>query len=562
MRNESINTGDWSRIEILKVRTCKKTNMGSILSRRYTRLEVFALFVFAHWSLRHGRALFRRINDTGGIKKFVLLLLFKLGRRFIPAVEQELAKETDTARAGFRESLLKDTRHELVCSSIPAAGMDSTKLLGMLGEWHKAELANYGGGKYSGAIYHGGDDLTSLMARVFELFSFTNPLHPDMFPYIRKMEAEVVRMCCSLMDGDENSCGVMTSGGTESILLAVKTYRDWAAAEKGITEPEIVVPITIHAAFEKACHYFNIRLVHVDVCQDSYTMTLESLKKAVSRNTIMIAASAPCFPQGTIDPIRELSDFAADRGIPFHSDCCLGGLLLPFFRKLGVDVPAFGFDCKGVTSISADTHKYGYAPKGSSVILYSNSEFRRYQYFVTPQWSGGIYATPGFAGSRPGAVVACTWATLVHFGEDGYMKCAQSILSTLSIIKTGFSSIPELKILGTPISSVIAFASQDKRLNVYKVAEAMSLRGWTLNSLQNPPSVHLCVTQAHNELGNVFIQDLKSAIAEILEFPDRFKSGSVQIYGTLESIPDASIIGDIGKLYIDTLYELPEPELL
>ncbi len=292
------------------------------------------------------------------------------------------------------------------------------------------------------------------------MYSQSNPLHADLWPSACKFEAEIIAMTGSMLgarDTADEICGSVSSGGTESILLAMKSYRDQAREERGTGEPEMIVPETAHVAFDKAAQYFNIKLIHVPVDED-FRADLTAVKDAINRNSIVIVGSAPSFPHGTIDPIEEMSTLALEAGIGFHTDACLGGFVLPWAEKLGVPIPSFDFRLPGVTSISVDTHKYGYAAKGSSVVLYRNRELRHYQYFVATDWPGGLYFSPTFAGSRPGALSAACWAAMVSIGEAGYIEATGRILETAEKIKAGISTIPELKVLGDPLW-VIAFAS-------------------------------------------------------------------------------------------------------
>jgi glutamate/tyrosine decarboxylase-like PLP-dependent enzyme len=277
-------------------------------------------------------------------------------------------------------------------------------------------------GYVSGAVYHGDTAHIDFLNQVYALHSQTNPLHADVWPSISKYEAEIVAMTAGMLGGDkagEEICGTLSSGGTESIMLAMKTYRDRARAERGIRRPEMVVPITAHAAFDKAAQYFGIKMVRIPVDQD-YRADIRAAARAITRRTVVVVGSAPSFPHGMVDPIAELSELARQRGIGFHTDACLGGFVLPWAADLGYPVPPFDFQLPGVTSISADTHKYGYAAKGTSVILYRGPELRRHQYFTITDWPGGLYFSPSFAGSRPGALSAACWAAMVRIGQKGY----------------------------------------------------------------------------------------------------------------------------------------------
>jgi len=347
--------------------------------------------------------------------------------------------------------------------------------------------------------------------------------------------------------------GVVSSGGTESILLAMKAYRDRARDRKNITAPEMIVPATAHAAFDKASQYFNIKINHIPV-DTTFRADVAETEKAITGNTIVIVGSAPSFPHGIIDPVEELSELARNRGIGFHTDACLGGFLLPWAEKLGYKIPPFDFRLPGVTSISADTHKYGYAAKGTSVILYRDEELRRYQYFTATDWPGGLYFSPTFAGSRPGALGAACWAAMVSTGREGYMEATKKILDTAARIKKGIAGIPELRILGDPLW-VIAFASPD--LDIYRVMDYMTKKQWGLNGLHKPPCVHICVTLRHTLPGvaDRFIEDLTDAVQYVRTHPDE-KGGMAPVYGMAATIPDRSMVGDLLVRYIDLLYKV------
>jgi glutamate/tyrosine decarboxylase-like PLP-dependent enzyme len=255
-----------------------------------------------------------------------------------------------------------------------------------------------------------------------------------------------------------------------------------------------------------------------------------------------------------VDPIAELSELAKEKGIGFHTDACLGGFILPWAEKLGWEVPVFDFRLPGVTSISADTHKYGYAAKGTSVILYRGLALRRYQYFTSSDWPGGLYFSPTFAGSRPGALSAACWAAMITTGKKGYMAASKKILETASIIKKGIQEISDLHILGNPLW-VIAFGS--KTLNIYQVMDYMSSRSWSLNGLHHPSCVHICVTLRHTQPGVAerFIDDLKAAVDAVRKNPVR-NGGMAPIYGMAANFPVRSLVGRLLERYIDLLYKL------
>jgi glutamate/tyrosine decarboxylase-like PLP-dependent enzyme len=277
-------------------------------------------------------------------------------------------------------------------------------------------------------------------------------------------------------------------------------------------------------------------------------------REAITANTIVLVGSAPSFPHGIIDPIEELSELARASGIGFHTDACLGGFVLPWAERLGYSIPAFDFRLPGVTSMSADTHKYGYAPKGSSVILYRNPELRRTQYYTTADWPGGLYFSPTFAGSRPGALSAACWAALVATGEQGYIASTKRILETGAAIKAGIEEVPELTVLGDPLW-VIAFASE--QLDIYRIMEVMAQRQWSLNGLHKPSCVHICVTLRHTQPGVAerFLEDLKAAVSYVQQNPD--EAGEMApVYGLAATMPLRGVVNDMLKRYIDLLYKV------
>jgi len=268
----------------------------------------------------------------------------------------------------------------------------------------------------------------------------------------------------------------------------------------------------------------------------------------------VIVGSAPSFPHGMIDPIEELSDLARERGIGFHTDACLGGFVLPWAERLGYPVPPFDFRLPGVTSMSADTHKYGYAAKGTSVVLYRGRDLRRYQYYTATDWPGGLYFSPTFAGSRPGALSAACWAAMTSIGADGYLAATKKILETADFIKKGIREIPELRILGDPLF-VIAFASDS--LDIYKVLDAMTRKKWNLNGLHKPSCVHLCVTLRHTQPGVAerFLLDLEAAVAFVKAHPEE-KGSMAPVYGMAATMPMRGVVSDMLKRYLDLLFKV------
>jgi len=441
-------------------------------------------------------------------------------------------------------------------SRIPQIGRDKEEIIREMQVLKSREEARWKEGFASGAVYHGDDEHIQFQNRVYAINSQSNPLHSDLWPSAAKFEAEVVTMTANLLGADKTSdeiVGTVSSGGTESILLAIKTYRDWARDKKTITAPEMIVPTTAHAAFDKAAQYFNIEMRRVPV-DANLKADVNATREAITANTIVIVGSAPQFPHGIIDPIEPLSELARKAGVAFHTDACLGGFLLPWAEKLGYDVPPFDFRLPGVTSMSADTHKYGYAAKGTSVVLYRGSELRHYQYYVTTDWPGGLYFSPTFAGSRPGALSATCWAAMVAMGEQGYMEAARRILETASSIKRGIEEIPELYVLGDPLFNV-AFASDT--LDIYAIMDYMTEKKWSLNGLQLPPALHICVTLRHTQLGLAerFLGNLRAAVEHVKANPGA--GGEMgPVYGLAANVSFSGMVHEFLKRFLDLLYEV------
>jgi len=458
----------------------------------------------------------------------------------------DLYAELEKSLKPYRGKALSFTR-------IPEHGYAREEILREMERLQAIEAARWQAGKVSGAVYHGDSAHIELMNRVYALHSQSNPLHADIWPSTTKFEAEIVAMTARMLNAPEGACGTVTSGGTESILLAMKTYRDWARETRGITAPEIIAPTTAHAAFDKAAQYFGLRMIRIPVGAD-FRADVAATRAAITPNTIALIGSAPPFPHGIIDPIEELSELAREHRIGFHTDACLGGFLLPWAEKLGYPVPPFDFRLPGVTSISADTHKYGYAPKGTSVILYRNTELRHFQYFTSTDWPGGLYFSPTIAGSRPGALSAACWAALVTMGEDGYLRATKAILETADKIKAGIRAIPELQLIGDPLF-VLAFTSET--LDVFQVMEYLARKGWSLNGLHSPPAVHLCVTLRHTQAGvaEQFLADLREAVAYVKEHPDA-PAGVGPIYGMASVVELRGMVSDLLKMYMDVMYQV------
>jgi len=374
----------------------------------------------------------------------------------------------------------------------------------------KARDADWRGGRTWSLIYPAGEDVDDVLREANELYLFENALNPMRFPSLRAMESDVVAMTTDLLHGDVDAGGTMTSGGTESILMAVKTARDRGRAERGITDPEMLVPLSAHPAFAKAAQYLGVRLRHIPLRAD-LRADVDSVARSLTDQTVLVVGSAPNYPHGVIDPIPELAAVAAEHGVSFHTDACVGGFLLPFYERLGHPVPLFDFRVPGVTTISADVHKYGYCTKGASVIAHRSQATLAFQFFLYDAWPGGLYGSPALAGARPAAPIAASWAVMRYLGEEGYTRLASVVHATTATIRAGIASIPALRLWGDPDASILAFGSDT--LDVMAVGDRMDDKGWHLDRQRNPDALHMMVTPNHARVVDEFLRDLRDAAA-------------------------------------------------
>ncbi|MEW6432089.1 MAG: aspartate aminotransferase family protein [Myxococcota bacterium] len=433
--------------------------------------------------------------------------------------------------------------------TLPKHGTPSRDVLKML-QGKRREDAKWRDGRTFSLVYFAGDEVSQLLKDAYTEFMSENGLSPVAFPSLREMECEVVSMAAGLLGGDDDVAGTMTSGGTDSIMMAMKTAREWGRREKGVSKPRVVVPHSAHPAFDKAAHYFDLELVHAPITND-FRVDVQAMEALIDADTVMVVGSAPSYPQGVVDDIPAIAALAKSRGLLCHVDACLGGFFLPFARQAGHPVPPFDFQVDGVTSMSADLHKYGYAAKGASVVLYRNSALRRHQFFTYSGWNGGLYASPSFAGTRPGGAIAAAWAVMHHLGEDGYVARARSILSTTQKMLKAIAAIPGLEVMGEPVGGVFAFTSDT--LNVYELGDAMDAKGWKLDRQQKPPALHCMITPAHEAVADLFIADLEASVKSLAS-GEPAPEGSAAMYGMVGAIPDQQQVDDFLLEFLDGLF--------
>lgn len=332
------------------------------------------------------------------------------------------------------------------------------------------------------------------------------------------MENDVVKMTASLLGGDSETVGSLTTGGSESILLAVKAARDRGLELKGIDKPELIAPVTAHAAFAKACKYFKIKFVCLPVDEDMKVRPQDVLA-SINSNTVMVVGSSPTFPHGVIDPIEELGQICLKKSICFHVDACLGGFVLPFMAKLGLLKKKFDFTVPGVTSITADLHKYGFGPKGAAVILYKHSDYRKYQFYSSTHWSGGLYTSPSMTGSRSGGVIAAAYAGILHMGINKYLEATKEVCSLMDELKSRISNIEHLSLVGNADACCLAFTS--KSIPILPVADVMEKKGWkVLNRLQKPTCLMMQIGWKESFDIDTFISDLSNSVEYVESHPE------------------------------------------
>ena len=458
-----------------------------------------------------------------------------------------------------RKNAEKSASQRRARAVIPEIGGDPEGLLAEM-EAMRAEDADWQGGRTWSMVYYIGPEHHAFLKRAHNLFFAENGLNPMAFKSLKQMEAEVVQMSAAMLNGGRDTVGTMTSGGTESILLTVKAARDRARKSRPwILRPELVAPKTIHVAFDKACHYFNVKPRYIDVGPD-FRADVEAMRKAIGRNTILVAASAPQYPQGVIDPITELGAVCEAKGVPFHVDACFGGFILPWIEALGHDIPTFDFRVPGVTSMSADVHKFGYAAKGASVILYRDMSYLKHQFFVSTDWPGGIYASPSMPGTRPGGPIAAAWAALKSVGRDGYMTHTREAWAAAEELRAGVMAIDGLTVLGAAHSTVVAIGAEarepgsDAVVDMYAVADVMQDKGWNLDRQQNPACLH-CTVNGHNRPQVPgFLQDLAEAVRHVIAHPELASEGNAAMYGMMAKVPVRGLVKLSVQKVMESMY--------
>ena len=414
--------------------------------------------------------------------------------------------------------------------ALPAHGRSRDEVLGQLADWRAADV-RWREGRAFTLAYDAGPDVHDLAEHVVGQWMTDNALNTDAFPSLRRIQADVVDIVLGWLGAPDDAAGFMTTGGTESLLMAVRAAREWGRHERGITRPNVVLPASAHAALEKGCDYFGVESRRIPVAAD-WRADPAAMAAAIDDSTVMLVASAPQYPQGVIDPVAAVAAVAEDHGVLCHVDACMGGVTLPYLTQLGYPVPAWNFAVPGVTSMSVDLHKFGYTAKGASVIAYRSKGLRRHQTFVTDNWLGGTYGSSGVLGTKSGAPMAAAWAVMQYLGDDGYRRLAATAKSACDRLAGAIAERPGLVLRAAPDAMLFAFGAADPdRLDVFALADALWRRGWYVDRQGPPASLHCTVNAVHDGHIDEFLDDFDLALAEVSANAARGAAGA---YGTVD----------------------------
>ncbi|HEX5653394.1 MAG TPA: aminotransferase class V-fold PLP-dependent enzyme [Chitinophagaceae bacterium] len=442
---------------------------------------------------------------------------------------------------------------------IPPEGERPDLILEQIKKMQQEDIA-WEKGKVWSLVYYAGEEHDQLLKAATNALFSSNYLNPLAFKSLHKMEQEVVHMTINMLHGNEKAVGVMTSGGTESILLAMFCYRQRARKlHPRIKKPEIIAPATIHPAFDKAAEMFGLQLRKTAVDENRSAIP-EVMEKFINENTILLIASAPSYPNGVLDPIEAIAGIATRHHLPFHVDACIGGFMLPWVEKLGYELPIWDFRVPGVCSVSADVHKFGFGAKGASVLSYKSMDYMLHQFMVTTDFPGGIYISPTLMGTRPGGAIASAWAGMKHLGENGYLSIARKLMEGAQKLRSSLEAIPRISVVGKPCMNIVSYTTKDNKPDIFVIADQMEDKGWMMDRQQFPDCIHLTVLPTNVDVIDHYLNDLKEAVAYAAEHREASAKGNAAIYGLMARIPFRGMVEKSVKKIMQDMYGVSEEQ--
>ena len=429
---------------------------------------------------------------------------------------------------------------------------DYTKILSKMEQNFSGDNTKIQSGKLTGSVYCLNDQIKYIAGEAAKMFLYSNLLHPDIYSYTRYIESELIKIGIQLFNGKKDACGITTNGGTMSIINAIYSYVN-RGRKLGIKNPEIIISITAHCAFEKACEIFGVKCIKIPLDKKTYQINLSLVEKNISKNTICLVGSFPNFPHCVSDDIEKLSKLGIKYNIPVHCDCCLGGFLVAFHERAGInDTPLFDFRLPGVTSISADLHKYGLCPKGISLLLFSKHEYRRNLFFIYPHWPGSTYITPSFEGSRTGALIAASFAILTSMGKEFYSNNALEIYNAVKKVKEFIKKNCDLiEVIGNPFICGVSFTGK----YIPNFYDMITEKGFAVNYLNSPEGIGFIFTSANVKNADNYMKTLKEINDKLkIEKPQKC-SEVAKLYGLSYNLP-IGIATDAIESYPDILLDI------
>lgn len=438
---------------------------------------------------------------------------------------------------------------------IPEKGREPSKILKELEE-RRSEDIHWKEGKTWSLVYYLNEEHQDLLQKAYTTYFSENYLNAFAFPSLKQMESEILSMAANMLNKTD-AVGTMSSGGTESIILAMLTYRDWNHHRKnGKHQTEILATATVHPAFEKAAHLLGLKLVRVPVNKNA-EIDVNALSRMISQETLVVVVGAPSYPYGIVDPVEEVSKVTLAHNVPLHVDACVGGFILPWAEKLGYWSAPWDFRVSGVTSISLDIHKFGFSAKGASLIMYRSMEYLRNQFFISTEFRGGVYVSPTILGTRPGGAIAAAWATIMHFGQEGYIENTRRLIEGKNRLQDFFESIPEFELVGEPKLNLLAYRTKGNKPDIFVIGDYLEERGWLVDRQQLPACIHLTVLPSNLPAIDNYIHDLREALEFALANPQAEAKGGAAMYGMMARIP---FRGMVEKNLVKLFEKLYQPE--